>query len=99
MSSKPAFDNETAFELLKARMDRGGLPITPSQEFEWHMALDAAVEELTGMGIRLTGTAGDYTLVKELATQKLLHRDQAGGYSEQLRADIRNRWLKDGDDN
>lgn len=97
MSSKP-FDIEEAFELLKARMDRGGLPITPSQEFEWHTALEAAVDELTDMGIHLVGNGRDYTLVKDLAAQKLLHRDQPGGYSEQLRADIRHRWLWGGDD-
>ncbi len=95
MSSAP-FDYERAFALLKARLDRAGLPIPIAQEEEWRLMLTAAVAELRGKGIKLTGEEDDIWLAAETAKQKIQHRDAPGGYSEELRRAIVQRFMKEG---
>lgn len=94
MSSAP-FDFERAFTLLKARLDRAGLPIPIAQEEEWRLMLTAAVAELRGKGITLTDAEDDIWLAAETAKQKI-HRDAPGGYSEELRRAIVQRFIKEG---
>lgn len=99
MSSKPDFDIAEAFELLKARLDRGGLPITSAQERQWQAALEATIERLENIhGIRVRGTADDYQLAVDLTAFKILNRDNPGGYPETLREDLRNRYIQEGMD-
>ena len=94
--SAATFDLDAAFILLKARLDRGGLPIPPAQEEEWRMILDASVAELAGKGIMLNNTPEDMWLAAEVAAQKLQRRDAIGGYTEELRRAIRQRFLREG---
>lgn len=99
MSSKPAFDHAEAFELLKARLDRGGLPITSAQERQWQAALEGTIARLEQRhGIHPVGTADDYQLVVDMTAFKILNRDNPGGYPETLREDLRNRYMQEGMD-
>lgn len=93
--SSAAFSLESAFALLKARLDRAGLMIPEAQETEWRTILDGVIEELTAKGIRLTDAADDYYLAAELAAQRI-RRDAPGGYTEELRHAILARFLKEG---
>lgn len=95
MSSAP-FDFERAFTLLKARLDRAGLPVPHAQEDEWRLMLAAAVAELKSKGITLTDAEDDIWLAAETAKQKIQHRDAPGGYSEELRRAIVQRFIKEG---
>lgn len=99
MSSRPTFDIAEAFELLKARLDRGGLPITSAQERQWQAALDATIAKLEeAHGIHVRGTANDYELVVDMTAHKILNRDNPGGYSAALREELRNRFMQEGMD-
>lgn len=93
--SSAAFSFESAYALLKARLDRAGLTIPQAQAEEWQTILTGVCNELTDKGIRLTDSADDYYLAAEMAAQRI-RRDAPGGYTEELRHAIVTRFLKEG---
>lgn len=94
------YDPETAYELLKARLDRGGMPVPIALEDYWRHRIDAAAQELKKKGIHLENTADDNILVSDVAAENILNRDKPGHRPEWLRLAIRERWLRErGDDN
>lgn len=88
-------DPNTAYELLKARLDRGGMSVPVPLENYWRQRIDAAVQELTGKGIHLTDAADDSVLIADLAAESILSRDKPGHRPEWLRLAIRERWLRE----
>lgn len=86
---------EIAYELLKSRLDRGGVPVPVALEDYWRRRIDAAVQELTAKGIQLADTAEDNILVADVAAESILSRDKPGHRPEWLRLAIRERWLRE----
>ena len=84
---------ETAFELLKSRMDRGGLPVPEAQETYWRQRLEAATEELERMGIRLEDTPSDLMLLADFTAYKITNRDDPRAMPAWLRLELRERWI------
>lgn len=93
--SSAAFSFESAYALLKARLDRAGLTVPLALEEEWQTILRGVCEELGAKGIVLVDDADDYYLVAEMAAQRI-RRDAPGGYTEELRHAILSRFLKEG---
>lgn len=85
---------DVAFELLRARMDRGGLPVPAALETTWRITMIAAAQRLERAGIILTDSISDALLVSDYTAYLLTNRDSAGGEPEWLRSAIRNRWIQ-----
>lgn len=85
---------EVAFELLRARMDRGGLPVPDALETTWRTTMTAAIERLEKTGIILTDSVSDALLVSDYTAYLLTNRDSTGGDPEWLRSAIRSRWIQ-----
>lgn len=85
-----------AYVLLKGRMDRAGDSVPTPLESYWAAQVEAAGNELTDKGINLQDTTDDNMLVADLAAERLLSRDKAGGLPLWLTVRIRQRWLKEG---
>lgn len=90
------YNRKTAYAILRARMDRGGVDVPSPLEQYWTTRLDAAAQDLEAKGIILTDTVGDSTLVADYAAYAIKNRDNAAGMPEWLRMAIRQRWLKEG---
>lgn len=86
---------EIAYELLKARLDRGGMPVPIALEDYWRCRIEAAALELEKKGIHLENTADDNILVSDVAAESILNRDKPGHRPEWLRLAIRERWLRE----
>lgn len=87
------FDKQTALDLAKARLNR--LPVDTSLDAYLAARIDAAVGEITGKGINLTGDTDDTLLVVDYAVFQYGARDNQNGLPEWLRQRIRERWLRE----
>jgi hypothetical protein len=88
----------TALEILKGRMDRAGVTCPAALVTYWQQRLDSAVSELQAKGIELTESVEDSALVADMAAESLLNRDKPGGRPDWLRLAIRERWLRERND-
>lgn len=94
------YNKQTAFALLKARMDRAGVSTPAPLESYWMQRLEAAAKELEKKGVRLEDTVDDNMLVADYAAYKIKNRDNEAGLPRWLSLAIRERWLterRDGD--
>ncbi len=89
-----SYNSETAYQLLKARLDRGGLTVPAAQEDYWRRQAQAAAERIAARGISLTGSMEDSLLVADYAAYNITNRDERTGEPEWFRYALRVRWLK-----
>lgn len=87
-----AVNESTALELVKARLNR--LPTDTSLDTYLQTRISAAVQELTRIGIDLTGNNDDLLLVVDYTVHQYQNRDTAGSMPEWLRLRRRERWLR-----
>lgn len=91
------YSQDTAFELLKARMDRPGLKVQPAQERYWKQRLDGAVKDLESKGIKWdeeVNSLSDNLLIADYTAYKIRNRDESGKMPEWLRVELRERAFK-----
>lgn len=84
---------ETALGLVKSRLNRMAADTSLDDYFRQRIA--AAVAELEGTGISLTGSPDDLMLVVDYAVWQYQNRDSAGSMPEWLRLRRRERWLRE----
>ncbi len=84
-------DYSTALSLVKARLNR--LPGDTSLDDYLQARIQAAVEELTRIGIQLNAGTDDLMLVVDYAVWSYQNRDTPGAMPEWLRLRRRERWL------
>ena len=82
----------TALELVKARLNR--LSTDTSLDTYLQARISAAVQELTRIGIDLTGDSDDLMLVVDYTVHQYQNRDTPGNMPEWLRLRRRERWLR-----
>lgn len=87
-----AVNESTALDLVKARLNR--LPGDTSLDTYLAARISAAVQELTRIGIGLTGDNDDLLLVVDYTVHQYQNRDTAGSMPEWLRLRRRERWLR-----
>lgn len=90
-----AVNESLALDLVKARLNR--LPGDTSLDTYLTARIGAAVQELTRIGIDLTGDNDDLLLVVDYTVWQYQNRDNPGSMPEWLRLRRRERWLR-GDD-
>jgi hypothetical protein len=83
---------ETALGLVKSRLNRMAADTSLDDYFRQRIA--AAVAELEGTGISLTGSPDDLMLVVDYTVWQYQNRDSAGSMPEWLRLRRRERWLR-----
>ena len=83
---------ETALGLVKSRLNRMAVDTSLDDYFRQRIA--AAVAELEGTGISLTGSPDDLMLVVDYTVWQYQNRDSAGSMPEWLRLRRRERWLR-----
>ena len=83
---------ETALGLVKSRLNRMAADTSLDDYFRQRIA--AAVAELEGTGISLTGSPDDLMLVVDYTVWQYQNRDSAGGMPDWLRLRRRERWLR-----
>jgi len=83
---------ETALGLVKSRLNRMAADTSLDDYFRQRIA--AAVAELEGTGISLTGSPDDLMLVVDYTVWQYKNRDSAGSMPEWLRLRRRERWLR-----
>ena len=83
---------ETALGLVKSRLNRMAADTSLDDYFRQRIA--AAVAELEGTGISLTGSPDDLMLVVDYTVWQYQNRDSAGAMPEWLRLRRRERWLR-----
>lgn len=84
---------ETALGLVKSRLNRMAADTSLDDYFRQRIA--AAVAELEGTGISLTGSPDDLMLVVDYTVWQYQNRDSAGSMPEWLRLRRRERWLRE----
>lgn len=84
---------ETALGLVKSRLNRMAADTSLDDYFRQRIA--AAVAELEGTGISLTGSPDDLMLVVDTTVWQYQNRDSAGSMPEWLRLRRRERWLRE----
>lgn len=84
---------ETALGLVKSRLNRMAADTSLDDYFRQRIA--AAVAELEGTGISLTGSPDDLMLVVDYTVWQYQNRDSAGSIPEWLRLRRRERWLRE----
>lgn len=82
----------SALSLLKARLNR--LESDTSLDDYFNSRIDAAVQELEGIGITLTSSAEDLILLVDYAVWQYQNRDTPGAMPDWLRLRRRERWLR-----
>ena len=87
-----AVNESLALDLVKARLNR--LPGDTSLDEYLTARIGAAVQELTRIGIGLTGDNDDLMLVVDYTVHQYQNRDTAGSMPEWLRLRRRERWLR-----
>ena len=87
-----AANTETALSLVKSRLNRMAADTSLDDYFRQRIA--AAVAELEGTGISLTGSPDDLMLVVDYTVWQYQNRDSAGSMPEWLRLRRRERWLR-----
>ena len=87
-----AVNESTALQLVKARLNR--LQSDTSLDTYLQTRISAAVQELTRIGIDLTGDNDDLMLVTDYTVWAYQNRDNPGGMPEWLRLRRRERWLR-----
>ena len=90
-----AVNTNTALALVKARLNR--LSTDTSLDEYLTTRIEAAIQELTRVGINLQGSNDDLMLVVDYTVNQYQNRDTAGTMPEWLRLRRRERWLR-GDD-
>ena len=83
---------ETALGLVKSRLNRMAADTSLDDYFRQRIA--AAVAELEGTGISLTGSPDDLMLVVDYTVWQYQNRDSAGSMPDWLRLRRRERWLR-----
>lgn len=89
-----AVDMTQALSLTKARLNR--LASDTSTDTYLTARLDAAAQELEGVGIHLTDSSDDLVLLVDMAVWQYQSRDQQAGMPDWLRLRRRERWLREG---
>ncbi len=84
---------ETALGLVKSRLNRMAADTSLDDYFRQRIA--AAVAELEGTGISLTGSPDDLMLVVDYTVWQYQNRDSAGSMPEWLRLRRLERWLRE----
>ena len=84
---------ETALGLVKSRLNRMAADTSLDDYFRQRIA--AAVAELEGTGISLTGSPDDLMLVVDYTVWQYQNRDSTGSMPEWLRLRRRERWLRE----
>lgn len=84
---------ETVYELVKSRLDRGGVSVPAAQEAYWKSRIEAAAMDLQRKGISLQDDADDNMLLADYAVYRIQNRDKDAGEPQWLRLAIRERWL------
>ena len=87
------YNPKTTLNLVKQRLNR--LAADTSLDDLLSMTIKAAADYLYDQGINLDGSAGDTMLLVNQAVCMYQQRDQQGGDPEWLRAQRRQRWLKE----
>ena len=87
-----AVNESTALDLVKARLNR--LPGDTSLDTYLAARIEAAIQELTRIGIDLTGDSDDLMLVVDYTVHQYQNRDITGSMPEWLRLRRRERWLR-----
>ena len=85
-------DTQMALSLMKARLNR--LDADTSKDEEFTARLEAAAEELSGVGIHLTDSPADLMLLVDNAAWQYSNRDKNTGMPDWLRLKRRERWLR-----
>lgn len=91
------YGEETAYELLRARMDRPGLKVQPALERYWRQRLSGAVKELEAKGIvwdKEENSLNDNIFLADFTAYKIRNRDESGKMPEWLRIELRERVFK-----
>ena len=86
-----AYDEQTALEMMKARLNR--LPEDTSQDEYLRARIESAAGELERDGIALTWSMTDTMLLVDKAVWDYQNRDKSAGMPEWLRLRRRERWL------
>ncbi|MDO4564838.1 MAG: hypothetical protein Q4C04_04420 [Clostridia bacterium] len=87
------YGKDIVLEIVKSRMDRGGVTVPPIQLAYWLQRIEAAAQELERMGLALTDCAADNVLLADYTVWKINNRDTTGEMPSWLRRALRNRWL------
>lgn len=80
---------QTALDLVKARLNR----LDANLDTYLAQRVQAAVEELTRIGIQLNDSADDLMLVVDYTVWQYQNRDTPGAMPEWLRLRRRERWI------
>ncbi len=80
---------QTALDLVKARLNR----LDENLDTYLVQRVQAAVEELTRIGIKLNDSADDLMLVVDYTVWQYQNRDTPGAMPEWLRLRRRERWI------
>ena len=80
---------QTALDLVKARLNR----LDANLDTYLVQRVQAAVEELTRIGIKLNDSADDLMLVVDYTVWQYQNRDTPGAMPEWLRLRRRERWI------
>ena len=86
-------DKSMALTMVKARLNR--LEGDTSLDDYLEALIDAAAEELEGIGIHLLSTAEDLMLLVDKTVINYHNRDKPGGDPEWFRLKRRERWLRE----
>jgi hypothetical protein len=90
-----AVNENMALEMVKHRLNR--LPGDTSLDTYLTARIEAAVQELTRVGIVPTESTEDLILVVDYTVWQYQNRDNPGGMPEWLRLRRRERWLTEND--
>lgn len=85
------YDAGTVLTLVKQRLNR--MPSDTTLDEYLAARIQAAADELTGMGVQLARDMADTMLLVDLTVWQYQSRDQATAQPPWLRARIRSRWI------
>ena len=88
------YREDVIYELVKSRLDRGGMDIPDAQHSYWMGCIRAAAASLESNGIVLTDSAADSSLIADMAVWNIQSRDKPGGMPDWLRLRRRERWIQ-----
>lgn len=89
-----AVDTAIALKLMKTRLNRVANDTSLDDYFA--ARIQGAVDELQGIGIRLTDSTEDLLLVVDYAVWQYQNRDKPDSMPDWLRLRRRERWIREG---
>lgn len=88
------YSEDVVIEIVKARMDRGGMTVPGAQLAYWKSRIVAAASELAGNGVVLTASTEDSVFLADYVVEQLTNRDKPASMPEWLRLKRRERFLR-----